>query len=115
MPYPTELSAADWTTLEQLISGSVPPTAQMIAVGYDAEGLALGNLFPIPPSPVPIPTPVPCAKMTRPQGSAVCKTMITAKGAKSAHKGALAAFSWQALLQLIEEVLAALTPILPAS
>jgi hypothetical protein len=118
MPYPTELSAQDWTTLSQLISGNVPPTAQMIAVAYDAEGLCLSQIFPVvPPAPTPVPVvvPPPVVPMTKPQAAAFCHAMASANGKKSFHAQAMGTFNWGQLLTIIQQILQVVTPIVTAA
>jgi|HubBroStandDraft_5_1064220.scaffolds.fasta_scaffold212645_3 hypothetical protein len=120
MAFPTELTATDWATVQQLISGTVPVTRDLVQAGYDLEGLCLNYAFPAATPPVsqsaaPKATASAVKALTRQQGVDICKAMVAANGKKLSHFGALGSFSWAQLLALIQQILAVVTPLIPAT
>jgi hypothetical protein len=119
--YPTSLTAAQWATLEQLILGQAPATAAVVNVGWNAMGVALNMTLPVPPVPAPAPTPTPgpaktVKSLSRAEGAQVCRAMVSFNGDPTKHKQAIGSFDWASLLQLIEEILAAVIPgLIPAT
>ena len=98
IPYPTQLDPVVWADIEQLLLGTAPPTPQLVLAGWNGAGFALGQLVPT--------TAISSAPMTRAQGAAVCRAMVQAKGAMSAHASALpTGGSWLTWLQLILQIL----------
>ena len=95
--YPTSLDPQIWADIEQLLLGTAPPTPQLVLAGWNGAGFALGQLVPT--------TATSSAPMTRAQGAAVCRAMVQAKGAMSAHASALAGMTWQQWLTLLLQIL----------
>jgi hypothetical protein len=95
-PYPVNLDPAAWADVEQLITGTVPSTPQLILAGWNGVGFALGQIVPASP---------PAGKqMTRAEGAAVCQQMKAQKGPKAA----IGAANWSTWLQLVLEILNAI-------
>jgi hypothetical protein len=112
-PYPTSLDTAVWVELEQVITGSKVPDAHSIHCLEEAQLFAVGQFMPDPPAPIPAggsPAPMKAKKVspcTKQQAADVCRHMIAAGGAASAHMSAVAALpsSWQQWLLFLLSIL----------
>jgi hypothetical protein len=112
--YPTSLDLSIWTELLSVIEGQKKPDAHSVHCLEDAIAFGLGQAYPDVPAVTPAPVKVaqPTVAMTKEQAAAICRTMIAANGAASAHMTAApAGMSWAAWIAFIAQLLQQIAPL----
>lgn len=105
-PYPTSLSMDVWTELLAVIEGAKKPDAHSLHCVEDGLAFGLGQAFPDPPTGTMTPAIATAAPMTKAQAVDLCRKMVAANGAMTAHAAALpSGLGWLQWVQLILQLL----------